>query len=99
MPEATNPITTASNPRVGEDVGCKLEDLAAAIDAADQGYSITLTSLTEAGSVYTLDLCDGSDPVKFADRDDAREHAERHRSLARAKAALAFLSARNGEAQ
>lgn len=147
MAEATNPIATASNPRVGEDrvlvpreptrdmlstwigrwlssgdadfekllrhryhnliasapalpdeIG-SVEKLAAAIDAADHGYSIKLKSLTEAGSVYTLDLCDGSDLIEFSDREDAREHAERHRSLARAKAALTFLSAKNGDDQ
>ena len=88
----------ASAPTLPDRIG-SVEKLAAAIDAADHGYSIKLKSLTEAGSVYTLNLCDGSDLIEFSDREDAREHAERHRSLARAKAALAFLSAKKGDAQ
>ncbi len=72
--------------------GGDIEKVAKAIEAADCGYSIKLTSLTSEGSVYTLDLCDGSDLQTFPDAEDARAFANRHRSMARAKAAIAALA-------
>ena len=86
-PQAPNTLSEV------EEGDAALSKLAAAIDAADHGYSITLTALSDEGSVYTLDLCDGSELLTFGDRDDAAEHALRHRSLARARAALATLRA------
>lgn len=68
-----------------------LDDVATAIDAADPGYSIRLKTLTDEGAIYALDLRDGSEPLMFPGWDEACEHATRHRSLARARAAIAIL--------
>jgi hypothetical protein len=68
-----------------------VEKLSAAIDAADRGHRIELMSLAAGKRTYMLDMRDGSIPLIFSSIEDAQDHSDRYRSLARARAALSFL--------
>ena len=65
-----------------------IQDIANAIEDAQVGYSITLTSLIDGVSTFTLQYDDGSDPLEFNESDAAYEHVRERRRLTQAEAAL-----------
>lgn len=67
-----------------------IERLADAIDNAEMGYSLRLTSLIDGVSTYTLTYSDG-EVYLFEYADDAHEHIQQRRRKMQATAVLKAL--------
>lgn len=71
-----------------------IEKVAKAIDDADVGYSINLTSLIDGVSEYTLTYAD-AEPMKFEEYWQASEHVAERRYREKALAAIWVVLAAN----
>lgn len=65
--------------------------VAGAIEDAEFGYSMNLTSLVDGVSTYTLTYSDGSPPLEFPGTDEAYAHIASKRAAARARSAIAAM--------
>jgi len=75
-----------------------LEEAAKAVDAAEFGYHLQLTSLVDGVSTYTLTYNDLPEPLTFSDIDDAYLHlADRKRTTQATAAITAYLAQREKE--
>ncbi|BEV43990.1 hypothetical protein [Afipia carboxidovorans] len=75
-----------------------LEEAAKAVDAAEFGYHLQLTSLVDGVSTYTLTYNDLPEPLTFSDKDDAYLHlADRKRTTQATAAITAYLAQREKE--
>lgn len=68
-----------------------IDRIAAAIESAQVGYSLTLTRLLDEERTYTLTYSDGTPPLTFDDIDDGYLHISERKRRAQAAAVIAAL--------
>ncbi len=68
-----------------------IDRIAAAIESAEVGYSLTLTRLVDGERTYTLTYSDGTPPLTFDDIDDGYLHISERKRRAQAAAVIAAL--------